>query len=1529
MKKTTLKLLTLLLAGVMLLGSFAACNDWSDVIETEGTSSSSEETSSSSESATSGSESRDESDTEESDTEGGNQAPSLEDIDNGLLIGNANSLQNGVNAYFSDGKRTDFVLENQNMTLEYALAAYKEQEITSLKNKEGKSYIESTGDVFVKMTNGYTFYSSESTKAAATNIYRFGYYMYEARFEEQVFGGDLLINNSKNIDINRIKTKNHTKTSKNDDGSLRVMITNTTDPFIEFSNSTFAAEDYNFLQITMKASTTKLASCAFYVWLDDRAHQIAYFTILPDGEYHTYNIDLRQLDNYSGDVTRLRFDFESNLAVNDIFEISEFKLVNGDDCGRPSNLGLNRSFFVYSNKLHHVLQIATDQVATENIALAGMETKIAEDTVAKLIVKDKNGLHETLDGVDWDSAEYVGFDIKDVGVFGYILPNDNRGDKLEVTHADGYYTIIQSRTPENNTILPSAYYDSKLGQYIPLEGLDKENSNGNDFFMGQRIYTDDNHDFEKFLHEAHIERNPLTSKNFLVPKNGGSYEATFTCPNCGFITVDAMLVCTQCYEEVTFLVEENIYFIGYDPLRGIYQFRVPEFNFSEAYFKFPNEHIDLTFRVTGDNYDRDIYVMSLGTGIGCLESAVLLDENKMLLPVPIEVGKNYSEGGGERNLWNIVDYQYSEAIFPMVIKAKSQDTYSLLNIYQNWGQHPLKQVSWIQFYAPYYHLSTGVTETNCIVPYYTTRNSRGLGTLPDHRAMSAPFHAGEPQHTSGGSHSWLQYTDKNGVYSATENTIDYIDSYGPIYSDVYMEYLSDDGNIKVSYVHTEFPQTDENRAYYEMTYEVLGDVGFKDFSEDFWFYKVGDNDPKGTYKNVGYLNENNECVIVDAAKGKESFEYKLGTECPYFSFFNMPDYDKEAIHNEGYVNLSFLVYNYKFIIGGKEVTPNFIIINEDDQIRISLDLTEVELKAGDKFTINCILMPWGSQESVYDSDEIAGDQNVRDVRVNTLLNPLTPTAVENCTVMESVFVPKIRTTNGKDATFTLKGGQNNVAVRIYGFNKLTAPKIQELVDGEWVDYQVSSAYKPDDFGNAHYYDGYSVHYDEDGTFSYAFIVPMDYTDADGRTFRIAADTDFEGWPDKLPEIEVEEIELPLNLYYSASDLYDAMRQSFGRNVEKIILAPDKSYTTVFANGAIEAYFLPFRGNNGKVVTGQYFVMKYRLPDTNVQKYPYIELWSNTENSNTAGSNFATGKGFINDGKWHVLVIDLSSWNKANFQPNDAGEYLAQYLRVDLFNESYGKDNAINIAYMGMHDDLDEIFALNADLNEIMVLKGNKDLKTYDSEGKEIKTPTDPGESAAPVEGFTVLYDAPSLTVKAQNSGGGHSGKTVISSDKKYVTIHHDTDPTRKRTESYFHLFKDNTTVTGQYLVIKYRASKPSGYFQVFASTTASGASNADCFHLGLENKMFQTDGEWHTVVVDISKLVASFTPNDNGEYVATYLRFDLFNFPSATTDEYSVDLAYIGLCDNYEDAISHEENSYFYDGSTAINATTGEVIYQK
>ena len=57
--------------------------------------------------------------------------------------------------------------------------------------------------------------------------------------------------------------------------------------------------------------------------------------------------------------------------------------------------------------------------------------------------------------------------------------------------------------------------------------------------------------------------------------------------------------------------------------------------------------------------------------------------------------------------------------------------------------------------------------------------------------MSAPFWASEPQHTSGGEHGFLEYTDSEGNYNATENVKNVITSYGPTYAEIVMDYISD------------------------------------------------------------------------------------------------------------------------------------------------------------------------------------------------------------------------------------------------------------------------------------------------------------------------------------------------------------------------------------------------------------------------------------------------------------------------------------------------------------------------------------------------------------------------------------------------------------------------------------------------------------------------------------------------------------------------------------------------------------------
>ncbi len=1076
MKKIT-QILSLLLALLMCLSALAACTDPEETTaftETDSIQEESdkpgEETTVGTEGAETASETADQSSESEENTvsetisvseteiETESAAPLLEGK-HGPLIENAYALKNGVQAYFTDADRDHFKFENLEMSLEYALSQEQKQLVTCLKNAAGKTYLENTMDVFVKMKDGTTYYASNSISDATANMYRIGYYFYEMRFEEQGFTDPDAKLDTKRIRHTSYEKTKHIASLEVADGEL--VITNAadaTDPYVIFgTDMNYAADKYTMLEITMKSDAKADAHAQLYLIAGAatgfNAEQSPYFALQNDGTYHTYRIMLGDVKDYTGVMKGLRLDVSGPGAS---YSIKEIKLVAPSSDGAPSGLGLNRSFMTYSDKMHHVIQIAARK-ETADIAAVGMLTELPADTVAKLIVKDKFGLHETLEGVDWASAEYVGFDIKGAGIFGYILPYDGKGGNIEVTLENGVYAIVQSKAPENGTIKPSP----------------EKTKNANDFYMGQRIYTDAGHSFEEFIKEASCERAPLTNASIKI------------------------------HEEYS----DSAVFEGYDSLRGIYAFTVagPSDNFNGPFYSFPNRHFRTNFTVNGDQYDRDLYVL-VHNDISTLECSVLLDENDVLLPVSIEVGKNFSEAVGERNLYNIDDPTYSEAIFPLTIRAGSNDnTYTLVNLYQNWGKYPLKQLGWIQFYAPYYHLSTGVTESNCILPWFTTKDTKSLNTLPDFRSMSAPLWSDQPQRNSCGEHHWLCYTDADGNYVTTENLRNTIGSHGPTYADVTMEYLSDDGKIKVTYTHLEMPQTDENRTYYEMHYEVLEDISFADFSRDFEFYSVMPNDTTGAYSKIGYLDTDNNPCVVDVASEGDGIEYVLGKEYPYFSFFDMKNYSRET----GYANLALLIYNSEFVIGGEKADPSFAIIDRSAQEKLvlTLALDEITLKAGDAFTINAILLPWGSQESDYSGE--APDKNVRDVRENTLLNPLTAAADANCQVLQSVYLPRIKSTNGENAEFTLSGGENNVTVRVYGFEKMTVPMIYEKVSGEWVEYVISSKDIPDIYDNAHSYDGYNIHYDGDGTFSYSFVVTM--TDGAPRSFKLVADGNYEKW----------------------------------------------------------------------------------------------------------------------------------------------------------------------------------------------------------------------------------------------------------------------------------------------------------------------------------------------------------------------------------------------------------------------------------
>ena len=1323
MKRSLLSFLCCLLVMTMVTPALSSCTHNSGFEDTTASDATESETSSEREDDTANTEDTAQSetssereddtanteDTSQSETE--TTEPRLEG-EHAELIENADSLKNNVTAYYANGKRENVIFENMEMLLDYSLLSGSDQLVSTLTNKKGNEYISNTMDVFVRMADGNVYYASDSSTNAVFNIHRFGYYFYQMRAEGQNFIGGLEVKSELNVSIEKPTSTAYIDAYKYRKGDGYAFVRNADpakDPRIVFGDLEVSTDKYTVLEITMRAEEQCSANAdLFFVagsYTGLNSSQRLRFQLTTDGEWHTYRIPVYTGSDYTGTLSRIAMDINGSGAR---YDIKEIKFLEIDIKNAPSDLSLCRTFNVYSDKMHHVVQIAAT-AETSGIKEIGMQTVIPAGKVAKVVAMDASGLHYSFDEVDWTTTEYVGFDIIDAGIFGYILPFDGKGGSLKVEQTGDQYLIEQVMVPEGGTIKPSrTTYDTENQRYNWVPG-----GNTNDLFMGQRIYTDESHDFAAFLEEAYCERNPLPEENFRIFTNS-SNSASYG---------------------------------GYDSLRGIYKINIGGVTgFNTPYYSTPNRHYRANFSVRGDEHDRKVYAMTYHTS-GQLECAVLLDENDVLIPVPLEVGKNFSETYGERNLFNLADFMYSETIFPIVVNADERYQYTVVNLYQNWGNYPLKQISWIQFFSPYYHLSTGVTETNCILPW-TFTNQIWYNTLPDFRGMSAPHWASEPQHTSAGDHDWLRYVDLDGNVIRAENTYNTIDSYGPTYADVKMDYITYDGKMKISYTHTEMPQTDENRTYYEIKYEVLGDITINDVVNNLQLYKVNPNDKVGKYKRVGYLDANNQSVVVDANETETPVKYTLGNECPYFSFFDMDNHENE----NGYGNLAFLIYNSEFIIGGEKSEPAFAIVNHTDSVYVTLDLESLTLKAGDSITINCILLPWGSQQlddGIIDAENgnfeytmklkdgsLYMDKNVRDVRENTLLNPLKATAGENSEILESVFVPKVRTTNGESAEFTLRGGFNNVAVRVYGFNKMTVPVIYEKINGEWQVYDVCSQYAEK---YPHKYDGYLIHYDGDGTFSYSFVTNMD--GKHDRTFKIVVDGNYTSWRKET----VDQIEVRKDLLNIYADPVELAALISSKRVSKSEVSDDEGFVRFYGAGPdaeySEAYVSAYKVETVPKESGKYVAIKYRIPTENTETIARFDIFVSTTATVAGNDNVVYFKNVKNDGEWYTVIIDLeqvaSEAFKASFAADSEGKYYPNFLRFDFFDRKMSKESYIDIAFVGMDDSLADIAALSSDCKKITLIEGENFFDVDANTGEKIDlTVKVPDTLVDPSSGYT-------------------------------------------------------------------------------------------------------------------------------------------------------------------------------------------------
>lgn len=690
-------------------------------------------------------------------------------------------------------------------------------------------------------------------------------------------------------------------------------------------------------------------------------------------------------------------------------------------------LHLEKAYHTYSDRTQQQYRIIAED-KTNYLTEFGYEVKVKRSRVAGIELRDGDEVINALEN-GTHTFDNLGYIGLNIAKAGVVgLVTVGQGTKVSVTVNAKNYVIRQ---------------------YLPLDGisaLDEET-------FANRLYTDETHSFGG-IRKAYAEETELfTEKNVSVEAKDGAR------------------------------------FVGYNRLTGAYEFTIDGQGFNESYYKQPQKKYFESVKVSGAKDDRIIY-LSIKT-VFPLEGAAVADKDEKLLPIPLQVGKNFGHEK-EEPIYNPSDAKYGETIMPLAVKANEEYEFTVVNAYQKWGNFDLKQLSSIEYFISYYHLSTGVTETNCIAPYFSAGAKGGFGVawvLPDFRGCSGNFWAddntqtGDPQYNSVG--TLCSPTGNYGLSMGNYKGSDIAYS-GLTYADLTYSYLSSDGSYAYSMRHVEMPQKDESRTYYTIEFTFLEDT----YIDNEAFSIIGFDGRKGTYKNSAYLDENgNHIELTNPTRKGDAAIYKLNKNGSYFTYYGLPSALRDETGNFGCI-----IKNYSIIADGQKSDVGLAFLNdfrsnptfgELNYGSLTLDRS-VSFKKGDKISVDVVLLPYGlvGQDNCDNVIKVYNDSVKNAITINASVG----------TVVADTWIPTVAAQNGV-AEFTIGGGtygdgaEVNYAVKAQGFDLLTRPKIYEKVNGEWIPY---------DYATELGYDGYGV-LCENEKLTYTFVFAQNSV---GRTFRI-------------------------------------------------------------------------------------------------------------------------------------------------------------------------------------------------------------------------------------------------------------------------------------------------------------------------------------------------------------------------------------------------------------------------------------------
>lgn len=489
-------------------------------------------------------------------------------------------------------------------------------------------------------------------------------------------------------------------------------------------------------------------------------------------------------------------------------------------------------------------------------------------------------------------------------------------------------------------------------------------------------------------------------------------------------------------------------------------------SFQKEFYETPNKYETATFSLTNDLVARKIYIChESARGGGIVEGGVVLDKQGQVLPITVQISKNFA-GEKEEKFYNPQDTAFSETFFPLYLEPGETLTLSSLHLYQNWGRHMTKHWSSLGAWMDYFHSSTGVTETTCYVPF----KFAGLPgvSIADFRAMSQEaFWSGQPQHDNLAGHSFLSFHDgdtwQHLVYAGTIYR-----STGPNWFDIQLNYLSADGSIRVQVDTWETPQADELRSFFRARYEVLKPLAIKDPRANFRFLEI-----TSAIQHLRFT-----CFAANGVP-KLRLDPKLmpfpvkGHSLPetnaYLALFG--DSEKRRGSN------AVIIREFS---GPRGITPAASVqwgpyqgrLRHDGvpntRLLLVPDVDSLILNPGDVFEIDGYWLPYGPLENALTPQ--------RELSFFGLGLPAVTAVAQGQRVSD---LPTVVKAKDNQAEFTIKGGKDLIPVLVKGFTTWEGLRLWKKENKQW--RLLSHARNT-------IHDGYQVFCEEDGSFGAVFLV---------------------------------------------------------------------------------------------------------------------------------------------------------------------------------------------------------------------------------------------------------------------------------------------------------------------------------------------------------------------------------------------------------------------------------------------------------